>query len=378
MNGIRTPFTGLHQHELFAVDSTSIQVVVRPDDPTSGQGNIRVQDRMFQCVLAGGVGVIEVDGLSPETPFVVDVLDSDGNEEHVLRGQTRTDVSPISKVATISDIHLGAEGFSRARLLTESSDEPYPLRCGRAAITEALKWGADALVIKGDLTDTGAREEWQMAESLLREVEVPVLITAGNHDVWGTREVMPDVGAASIGRAVDDIAHLDLPGIRIVLADTSRPGRGDGDLARHRDRLIELVDTSTPILLLTHHNIQRTPLPWFWPPGIPPTNAMPVIESLREVNPTIFISSGHTHRNRRHYLLGDAVTFTEVSSTSDYPGVWAGYEVGPHLISQTVRRIADPSALLWTEATRRALGGVWPRWSQGRLDDRCLDVPVSR
>lgn len=377
MTTIRTPFTGLHQNEIFAVDSTSAQVVVRPDNPDTPVGQLRVGRRVVEIAFTSGVGVVSVDNLEPDTSFTLEVLDGSGSVTDVLHGHTRPSIDTLSKVATISDVHLGADGFGRPRLLSEIHEEPYPLRCGRAAIDEAIDWGADALVIKGDLTDTGSREEWQMAEALLRDIDIPVVITAGNHDVWGTREVMPDVGAASIGQSVEDITFIDLPGVRVVLADTSKPGQGTGELARHRDQLVEIADISTPVLLFIHHHIQRTPLPWFWPPGITPENAMSVVGALSNVNSSILISSGHTHRNRRHHLLDGAVTFTEVSSTSDYPGVWAGYDVGARRIGQTVRRIAAPNALEWTERTRRALGGVWPRWSQGRLDDRCLEINVS-
>ena len=213
-----------------------------------------------------------------------------------------------------------------------------------------------------------------MAAELLEGVDIPVLITAGNHDVWGTRDVLPDVGAASIGRAVHDVEILDLPGVRIVLADTSIPGHGSGDLARLNDQLVQAVDTPEPILLCLHHHIQRAPMPWFWPPGIPRANATPVLERLTNVNPSIMATSGHSHRNRVHGLLDGRLTFTEVSASSDYPGVWAGYEIGNGLLRQTVRRIAAPDALAWTESTRKAIGGVWGRWSQGRLEERCVDV----
>ena len=55
-----------------------------------------------------------------------------------------------------------------------------------------------------------------------------------------------------------------------------------------------------------------------------------------------------------------------------YGGTWAGYVVHEGGIRQVVRRVAAPAAIRWTEETKRALLGVWGRWSPGRLDDRCL------
>lgn len=63
---------------------------------------------------------------------------------------------------------------------------------------------------------------------------------------------------------------------------------------------------------------------------------------------------------------------TEVASTKDFPGVWAGYTVYEGGLTQTVRRSLDPDAMRWTEYTRRAVGGVWGLWSVGTLADRCL------
>ena len=126
-----------------------------------------------------------------------------------------------------------------------------------------------------------------------------------------------------------------------------------------------------------HHNIMRTPKPWFIPYGVPSTNAAPFLAALPEANRNVFISAGHTHRNRRHSLgaRGD-ITFTEVSATADYPGAWAGYEVSENVIRQTVQRTAAASALEWSEHVRGAVGGIWPRWAQGRLDDRCVDMRI--
>jgi hypothetical protein len=63
---------------------------------------------------------------------------------------------------------------------------------------------------------------------------------------------------------------------------------------------------------------------------------------------------------------------TEVASTKDHPGVWAGYAVYEGGIIQVVRRILHPDAMGWTELTRRAAGGAWGPYASGRLSDRCF------
>ena len=93
-----------------------------------------------------------------------------------------------------------------------------------------------------------------------------------------------------------------------------------------------------------------------------------MLDQLLAINPDIVLSSGHTHRNRirRH---GTAL-ITEVSSTKDFPGVWAGYAIHDTGIRQSVRRITEPECIGWTDHTHAAVAGIWGLWSPGRLDQR--------
>ncbi|MFQ5558939.1 MAG: hypothetical protein ACE5GB_15715, partial [Acidimicrobiales bacterium] len=59
-------------------------------------------------------------------------------------------------------------------------------------------------------------------------------------------------------------------------------------------------------------------------------------------------------------------------STKDHPGVWAGYEIHAEGVHQTVRRVAEPACLEWTERTAAVVGGIWGRWAPGELGDRSV------
>ncbi len=325
-----------------------------------------------------GVAVVAVENLHPNTTYVAVLEDANGQPLGQLFFTTRPPLDgPTTKFATISDVHLGAVDFGGQPSITEPKGTypPFALRCAKAAVAEAIAWGAEMLVIKGDLTDTGSKDDWKLAHQLLDDLPIPVIATWGNHDVWKTRDLDPATAVESFQFDALPVVTADLGAVRIVLADTSIPDRGHGDLAQHGDRILEHVDTNKPVFLGIHHHIMRTPLPWFWPPGIPSTNTHRLLDSLARTNPNTFISAGHTHRNRRHCVgPGGALTFTEVSATADYPGAWAGYEVSAGVIRQTVQRTASPDALAWSERLRGALGGIWPRWAQGRLDDRCVDM----
>ncbi len=370
---VSAPFSALVDNEVFAVDERSAQLIVRS---TADVVIIDIDGRQIPGQTSQGVAVINVSDLDADTSYRATIRTESGEELDTVEVRTRPTLGPIrARFATISDVHLGTDSFGGGRSITDDHNEPYPLRCGRSAITEASDWGAEVLLVKGDLTDTGAASDWDLAQEMFADITIPFMFTPGNHDVWKSRDLEPAVGAGLLGLPDAPLHFHDLDGVRLVLADTSKPNRGTGDLARNAEALKELVSVDQRVFLGLHHNIQRAPVTWFWPPGIPSTNALPVVESLASINPALFISSGHTHRNRVHWLgPGEQIPFTEVSATSDYPGVWAAYEVGERGIRQTVRRIADPDATSWTEKTRAALFGVWPRWSQGRLADRCVDL----
>ena len=55
--------------------------------------------------------------------------------------------------------------------------------------------------------------------------------------------------------------------------------------------------------------------------------------------------------------------------------MWAGYAIHEGGIRQVVRRIAEPDCLAWNERTASSLGGLWGRWTPGKLADRCLTHP---
>jgi 3',5'-cyclic-AMP phosphodiesterase len=170
---------------------------------------------------------------------------------------------------------------------------------------------------------------------------------------------------------VDHLSHHDLPGLRLVLVNCTVEGRGHGAVDHLIEEVADLTGaTDLPVLIAMHQHPQRFDLPWFWPPGIPGREARKFLAAVGRANHRTLVTSGHTHRNRarRH---GPLVT-TEVGSTKDFPGVWAGYTVYERGITQTVRRTLRPDTMRWTEYTRRAVLGIWGRWSIGTLDDRCL------
>ncbi|MGH9061821.1 MAG: metallophosphoesterase family protein, partial [Acidimicrobiales bacterium] len=226
------------------------------------------------------------------------------------------------------------------------------------------------------LTRDSEPAEFVQAGRLLAGAGVATDAIFGNHDMRHQIDGAPVMAAEGVSVHIEP-GFRDLPGLRVVYGHT--PTRRDkrGYLPPgHLERLVELAAGAGPAAVVLHHPPQWRTLPTHYPPGLVPDESRRLLTALAAANPDTVVLVGHTHRSRRYRLAG--LTISEVGSTKDYPGVWAGYRVYEGGIQQTVRRVADPTCLAWTEATGRALHGVWRRWSPGRLGDRCWTQLWSR
>lgn len=331
---------------------------------------------MVELEGPGGPGAVVVDGLAPGRAHTAEVRSSGKPPVTVAFRTLEALAGPERcRIATISDMHLPTRVFGHRRSITEHPPaiEAASVRCARAALHDAVAWGAELIVVKGDVTDTGKRFQWRIMADLLAEVAVPSVLLPGNHDVSAKRTVEPWQAAAELGlRLVSDVESIDLPGVRVVLASTAVPGRSRGRLEPRREAMVEAVVGSPAALVALHHHLDLLPDPPFWPPGIRRDEADRVLDELAAAQPRTLVTSGHTHRHRRRQH--GPVTVTQVGSTKDFPGVFGGYAVHDGGIRQVVRRLADPDCMRWTDTTRRAAGGLWGRMAQGRLDARCFTV----
>lgn len=335
-----------------------------------------------------GPGALVVDGLEPATDYEVTVR-ADGRPRS-LALTARTAAAPpgrvLSRFATVSDCHIGERRFGAVWRMSDRGSEqagldPYPLRALRAARTEAVAWGAEHLLARGDVTRHGWAAEAQRAAVELLGGGIPASAVLGNHDVEGAADLATILADAGVTASHPDRpAAVDLPGVRLVLGHTPVQGLHRGQLAAgHLDRLVDLVGAAPgPAVVALHHPPRSGGPPTYYPPGLTPTDSRQLVDRLAGANPAVVVLCGHTHRTRR-YDVG-RLPVSEVGSTKDYPGQWAGYTVYEGGLAQVVRRIATPDVIAWTEMTGRALGGQWGRWSPGRLSDRswAYEWPVRR
>ncbi len=277
----------------------------------------------------------------------------------------------LSRFATISDLHIGLDHFGFFHRMRERDPEVgHPMRCARAALDEAARWGATRMFVKGDITERSTADNWAAVQRLFAGTDLPCIGVVGNHDTNRRRVVPWEQGVEpSALETVSDVEHLDLPGLRVILAHSTVMTWGYGRIAPVREAICQLAaEADGPCLVVLHHNLQPLPLPYFWPYGIPSFSATPFAADLARANPRTVITAGHTHRNRVRRRSG--LLYSEVGSTKDYPGVWASYEVYEGGIVQVNRRIEARDCVEWLEYTRRCTGGAWGRWTPGRLADR--------
>lgn len=364
--------------QIWAVEDTSIQLTWGSIQPGRVEATVDGGTMTATVEHSGGPGSIEVTGLRPDSNHRVDLVHPEGQTTLSAKTLPSPDGACLCKVATISDLHLGSTRWGASKTMFDRSGDPegFPMRCARAAIAEAIAWGADLLIVKGDAAHHQSASDYELVGRLLDEFDqLPVVLVPGNHDVDGRTDdpVPAKVGARGIPFVRDAVAE-DLPGVRIIAADTTVPGSGAGSVVRIGSQIVDLAtETDGPYLLAIHHHLQPYRYPAIYPVGVPTPESTDLLTALTAGNPRGLITSGHTHRNRSRQH-GPLIT-TEVGSTRDWPGVWAGYAIHEGGIRQVVKRAAAPDAIAWHEYSRRALLGWWGTWAAGRLRHRCFTHP---
>jgi 3',5'-cyclic-AMP phosphodiesterase len=142
------------------------------------------------------------------------------------------------RIVHFSDIHAGSQYF-------------VPNLLNRALV-EINDLAPDLVVVTGDLTNMGYRQEYREAKEYLDRLECDrVLVVPGNHD---SRNVGYMHFEALFERR-DSVIHTD--GVTLVGIDSSEPDLDNGRIGRHRYTWIRDAFTQRPddfkIFALHHH-----------------------------------------------------------------------------------------------------------------------------
>lgn len=153
-------------------------------------------------------------------------------------------------LAQISDLHI-----QRANAQSELIQaEAHLARC--VTTLNSLDPRPDVVVITGDLTEHGSREEYLILKPLLEQLDIPYLLIPGNHDSPAMlREVFHKHAYLQTNTPFIQYT-IDTWPLRIVALDTTVPMRGHGELCT--ERLNWLADTlaqepDRPTVVLMHH-----------------------------------------------------------------------------------------------------------------------------
>jgi Icc protein len=362
----------LHHAELFTVGPDEVVVTFRTDDARAVE--TRVGDR--SVVTTGPYHSARVTKLEPATSYRLEV---DGAEVSPLLPDTVTTlVAPAGKqvatVATVNDVHfgevdcglLGTPEELGPVFHAEPGEVPYPEVMNGAAIDEIAALDADAIVVKGDLTDRGTEPEYAAFLHAYNRLGDRMHHVRGNHDAMVTEQI-----------AATGPFRLDLSGVTLAVLDTVRPGTDKGRLSSDQvEWLDELAaDTTSPVLVFGHHHPWDPSSPtrtdrYF---GINPDDSEALCDVIGRREAIAGYFAGHTHRNRvRRFPEARNVPIVEIACVKDYPGAWAEYRIHEGGYTQLARRIKRPDAMAWTEKTRNMFAGMYRDYALGALADRCF------
>ncbi len=335
-------------------------------------------------VVATRVGAREITTRGPFHHAQVTGLEPDTEHELVVEGAppgawlpatVRTLARPpgrlLAVVATANDVHFGetecgktgdAAADSIGPVLRASAGAtPYPLLMNRAIVDEMLALDPDAVVVKGDLTDSGRAEEYEAFLACYGRLGERMHHVRGNHDAKRDPQLARQ----------DSPYAVILDGVTLAVLDTTVPGRIGGALSGAQlGWLDELAAaTSGPVLVFAHHPAWNPDLDYALVPG--DHDALRAVVARRDN--VVGYLAGHTHTNR--VLRDDAtrgVPFVEVACAKDYPGAWAEYRVYEGGYTQVMRRVAAPAARAWSERGRTMIQGWYRDLVLGTVADRCF------
>lgn len=186
-------------------------------------------------------------------------------------------------IAQITDCHLLADGD--ARLHGDRPDESL------ARVLDGVRGlRPDLVVASGDLTEEGAPAAYDRLHALLSALDTEVTCIPGNHDdplVMSARLLhdgirMPD--SVKLGRW------------RVILLDSTIPGRPEGRLGRSRLASLDwhLHDArDKPKIVFVHHQPLDTGSPWIDGMGL--TDGKQLMEALKRDGEVAAVAFGHIH-----------------------------------------------------------------------------------
>jgi Icc protein len=204
-------------------------------------------------------------------------------------------------ICQISDIHCGSAYFIPDLL--------------ERSILEINELDPDAVVVSGDLTDAGYRQEFEMAAEYIRRIRCErIVVIPGNHD-------SRNVGYIHFERLFGDrYSSLDFEDAVMVAVDSSEPDLDDGRVGReHYEFIYETfagAGDRLKIFVIHHHLI---PIPGTGRERNIIYDAGDVLELLADTEVDLVLS-GHKHVPYSWRLEGMFIVNAGTASTTRLRG----------------------------------------------------------
>ena len=187
----------------------------------------------------------------------------------------------------LSDPHLGARW---------TGEDPAELLAAAVACAGNLLPRVDAVLVTGDLTDTGGDEEYARVRELLAPLEAPVHALPGNHDARGALRRTFGVP----GGEDDPVQYVaDVGPLRLVAVDTTIPGRDEGALPADRLAWLDAALAArpdAPTVVAMHHPPLVTGVPAMDALGMPAEHRRALAGVLARHAHVQRVVAGHVHR----------------------------------------------------------------------------------
>lgn len=231
-------------------------------------------------------------------------------------------VRPTHVVAHLSDTHLTSAGVRYNAVLDADAALDRTVDVLAAAVADGRE--VDAVVVTGDLTDTGDPDAYRRLRDALDRLGVPVVYATGNHDV------RTEFHRSLLGRDSDQpiLQVHDLSGLRVVVLDSTIPGHGHGRLdADHLAELTAVLADPSPCgtVLALHHAPLPAPSPLLSYFALEAGSRDALARALAGTDVRLILA-GHHHLPQTGLLAGIPVSVAGSTAIRTDPLAPAGHE----------------------------------------------------
>ncbi|MFX1319141.1 MAG: metallophosphoesterase family protein [Promethearchaeota archaeon] len=146
-------------------------------------------------------------------------------------------------IIQISDLHVGESGYRKDMIVS--------------AVDEINKMNPNLVMVCGDLTWNGVREQFIEARDILQNIEAPIIHTMGNHDASNVGYMtFEELFGPRFAEYKDDTIFL-------MAADSSEPDLDTGHIGREGrsciDKSFSSVDEGLLKVFALHHHLVPVP-----------------------------------------------------------------------------------------------------------------------